>query len=348
MTNVFIELISMSHSESYLILAIIVLRLVMKKAPKRILCMLWILVGIHLICPITVGSVLSLVPSNDSVSSTIRHYSISSSAVQREVEVNRGPIRTEELIEETSNMKYNTYINIATVVWIGGFALLMIYSFLSYRRLKRQTATAIPYEDHIYESDQIDSPFILGTIKPRIYIPSYAEEYRNSIIAHERAHLARKDHWVKPIGYTILALYWFHPLCWIAYVLLCRDIELACDERVLSEMKLDQRCNYFVDLLHCAIKRQSIRLCPLAFGEVAVKERVQNILNYKKPRFWIILVSLVMCAIVSVCFFTSPVDAVSVDDSVWHQAIVQHYMNDCGEKMDFVAEGHTTLGVEKK
>lgn len=157
--------------------------------------------------------------------------------------------------------------------------------------------------------DRIDTPFILGVFRPRIYLPSnMSEQDVTYVLAHEQAHIKRHDHWWKPLGFALLTIYWFHPILWIAYVLLCRDIELACDEKVIKEMGIDIKKPYSDALINCSIPRRAITACPLAFGEVGVKERVKTVLNYKKPAFWIVLIAVIACVIVAVCFLTNPKD----------------------------------------
>lgn len=204
----------------------------------------------------------------------------------------------------------NNFVDITTIfsiVWAIGIAALLIYTLVSYLRLKDKISTAVKVYDNIYQSENVISPFVLGIIKPKIYLPFNIEENEMPyVIAHEQAHIRRKDHWWKPFGFLILTTHWFNPLVWLGYVLLCRDIELACDEKVVKEMNTEQRADYSQALLTCSVNRRVIAACPLAFGEAGVKDRVKTVLNYKKPAFWIIVVGIIASAAVAVCFLTNP------------------------------------------
>ena len=161
--------------------------------------------------------------------------------------------------------------------------------------------------DNIFQSEAVDSPFVLGVVRPRIYIP-FRIEGRNlvHVVMHEQVHILRRDHWWKPLGFVLLSVYWFHPLMWLAYILLCRDIELACDERAIKGLDDGQRADYSQALLDCSVSRRSIAACPLAFGETGVKTRVKSVLGYRKPGFWILALAVVACIVVAVCFLTDP------------------------------------------
>lgn len=198
-------------------------------------------------------------------------------------------------------------IGIYAYIWIFGMVTLALYTIISYCRLRRKVDTAIIYRDNIFQSENVSSPFVLGIIKPRIYLPFKIEgQNLEHVIAHEQAHICRKDHWWKPLGFFLLMIHWFNPLMWLAYVVLCRDIELACDEKVIKELGNEQKADYTQALVSCSINRRIIAACPLAFGEVSVKERVQSIMNYKKPTFWVILMAFIVCVVVAVCFLTNP------------------------------------------
>ena len=196
---------------------------------------------------------------------------------------------------------------ILAIVWIVGIVLLLAYTIISYSRVKNKIGTAVLLRDNIYQSENVISPFVLGIIKPKIYLPfNMNEQDMEHVIAHEQAHINRKDHWWKPLGFLILTLHWFNPLMWLGYVLLCRDIELACDEKVIKELNTEQKADYSQALLNCSVNRRMIAACPLAFGEVGVKDRVKSILNYKKPAFGIIVVAIIASIAVAVCFLTNP------------------------------------------
>ena len=198
-------------------------------------------------------------------------------------------------------------IGIYEYIWIFGMIALALYTAISYWRLSRKVDTAVRYKDNIFQSENVNSPFVLGIIKPRIYLPfNMNGQNLEHVVAHEQAHIRRKDHLWKPLGFLLLTIHWFNPLMWLAYVLLCRDIELACDEKVIKELGNEQRADYTQALVVCSVNRRMIAACPLAFGEVGVKDRVKSVMNYKKPAFWIIILAVIACVIVAVCFLTNP------------------------------------------
>ena len=310
MENVFITLLNLSINASYLIIAVILLRFALFKAPKWINCLLWGAVGLRLAIPLKLESILSLLPSPEPIPQDI--------ALSPTPEINTGipyvnnavnPIITESFTPEptASANPLQILISAAAIVWLIGVGIMLLWGVISYLRLKHRTAPSLLLRDNIYLCDSISSPFILGIFLPRVYLPSsIAESDATHVIAHERAHLARRDHIWKPLGFIILAIYWFNPLCWIAYILFCRDIEKACDEKVIRNMQCDERKEYSSALLSCSTKRFSVSACPLAFGEVGVKSRIKSILNYKKPAFWIIIVSIVLAAGLCIGFLTTP------------------------------------------
>lgn len=300
----------MSITASWLVLAIIAVRLIFKKTPKWILCLLWGLVAIRLICPFSFESALSLIPSAEPLPQEIIYTAqpeIQSGVPVIDNTVN--PVLESSMtpIEPASVNPTQIWSFILSQVWFLGMVLMLIYSLVSYLLLKRKVATAIPVRRGIKQSEFVDSPFVLGIIRPMIYLPiGMAEGDMAYVIAHEKAHIRRRDHWWKPLGFLLLSIYWFNPLLWAAYILLCRDIEAACDEKVIREMDKDDRRAYSTALLNCSIHRRRIAACPLAFGEVGVKERVKGVMNYKKPAFWVILIALVICIVIAVCFMTNP------------------------------------------
>lgn len=201
----------------------------------------------------------------------------------------------------------NTIMTILTIVWTIGILLLVAYTVISYWRLHREIDTAVRYKDNIFQSENVSSPFVLGLIKPRIYLPFKLDgQDMEHVVAHEQAHIRRKDHWWKPLGFLLLTIHWFNPLMWLAYVLLCRDIELACDEKVIKGLSNEQRADYTQALVACSVNHRMIAACPLTFGEVGVKERVKSVMNYKKPAFWVIIIAVIVCVGVAVCFLTNP------------------------------------------
>ena len=304
MAEVFIKILNMSLTACWIILAAILFRILLKNSPKNIRFVLWALVGIRLVCPISFESMLSVIPTAEPISPTI---------IQPTTEVlpviipgtviQQAPVVSVEPIISTTQV----VLNVLSTVWILGIAVMTAYSVISYLKIKAQIKISLKLKDNIYLCDNISSPFILGMIIPKIFLPSnLTESEKDSVIAHEIAHLKRYDHIWKPLGFAILTVYWFNPLIWVAYVLLCRDIELACDEKVIKKMDVSEKKKYSEALLSCSISRKAISACPLAFGEVDVKNRVKSIINYKRPMFWVIIVSVAVCIAVGIFFATNP------------------------------------------
>ena len=310
MNELFLKIINMSISASWLVLAVLILRFVLKKAPKWINVLLWGIVAIRLICPFSFESTLSLIPSAETIPlnigmDTTPTINSGISAINNAV----NPIISQSntpMAGASVNLLQIT-IGIYEYIWIFGMIALALYTAISYWRLCRKVDTAVRYKDNIFQSENVSFPFVLGIIKPRIYLPFKMNgQYLEPVVAHEQAHICRKDHWWKPLGFLLLMIHWFNPLMWLAYVLLCRDIELACDEKVIKELGNEQRGDYTQALVACSINRRMIAACPLAFGEVSVKERVKSVMNYKKPAFWVIIISVIVCVGVAVCFLTNP------------------------------------------
>lgn len=312
MASLFLKFLNMSITAGWLILAVTGLRLLLKKAPKWQICLLWSVVGLRLVFPFSFKSALSLIPSGQTVSPDILYSA--DPGIQSGIPAFNSWLNP--VIKETFTPAAGASVNplqiwtqVAAYVWLAGMVLLLFYAALSYGRLKKKVRASIRLEDGVYICDEIETPFILGLIKPRIYLSSGLEAGQQALImAHERAHLKRRDHWWKPLGFLLLTLYWFNPLSWLAYILLCRDIEMACDEKVIRDLGKEGRLEYSQTLLASSIPHRAIMACPLAFGEVAVKERIRSVLNYKKPAFWIILLVLMASIVLAVCFLTNPKD----------------------------------------
>ena len=310
MNELFLKIINMSISASWLILAVLILRLVLKKAPKWVNVLLWGIVAVRLVCPFSFESALSLIPSAETIPldigmDTTPTINSGINAINNAVNPIIGQSNT-PMAGASANPLQIT-IGIYEYIWIFGMIALALYTAISYWRLRRKVDTAVRYEDNIFQSENVGSPFVLGIIKPKIYLPFKMDEQdMEHVVAHEQAHIRRKDHWWKPLGFLLLTIHWFNPLMWLAYVLLCRDIELACDEKVIKELGNEQRADYTQALVACSVNRRMIAACPLAFGEVGVKERVKSVMNYKKPAFWIIILAVIACVVVVVCFLTNP------------------------------------------
>lgn len=310
MTELFLQVVNLSISASWLIAAVLVLRLLLKKAPRWITVLLWGLVAVRLVCPFSIESALSLLPTASTIPADIMTNpspSIDTGIPALDRVVN--PVIEHSFAPQpaASANPLQILLPISAVVWIAGAVLLALYAGVSYLRLRRRVSTAVRLRDNIFQTERVFSPFILGVFRPCIYLPfSLDETALSSVIAHEQAHIRRKDHWWKPLGFLVLAVHWFNPLVWLSYLLLCRDIELACDEKVVREMGCAQRADYSQALLSCSVRRKRLGACPLAFGEVGVKERVKRVLHYRKPAVYLVALAVICCFAAAVCFLTSP------------------------------------------
>ncbi len=320
MSAVFLKVLNMSITASWLILAVVLTRLILKKAPKWIPCLLWELVAIRLICPFSFESVLSLIPSSETIPVNIAEQhepAITSGITIINEAVN--PVVAESFTPAPTDSAnpLQIIIPVAAIIWIAGIVIMLTYALLSYLKLKKTVSVCVPIGERLLACDEVKAPFILGVFRPVIYVPSsMSGKTLEHVIRHEKAHLQRHDHWWKPLGFLLLSVYWFNPLCWIAYILLCRDIEMACDEKVIRDMDKNDIAAYSQALLDCSFPRKRIAACPLAFGEVGVKERVKGVLNYKKPSFWIILAAILVCIVLAVCLLTNPKSSDAASTSV--------------------------------
>ena len=311
METLFLKLANLSITASWLILAVLLIRLVFRKAPKWVFCILWGLVALRLICPISIESALSLIPSAEPLPQDILYTAVP--RIQSGVEVIDdfvNPVLADSMSPAlgASANPSQIWSFVLSRIWAAGTVVMLLYALISYLLLRRRVATATLFSENIKQSESVASPFVLGFFRPVIYLPySIADTDINYVIAHEKAHIRRKDHWWKPVGFILLAVYWFNPLLWAAYVLLCRDIEAACDEKVIREMEKEDRRAYSTALLHCSVRHRGIAACPLAFGETGVKGRIKDVMNYKKPAFWILVLAVAVCVAVAVCFLTVPV-----------------------------------------
>ena len=326
MQNVFLELVKLSLIGSLFAAAVMLVRLVFRKAPKWLFCVLWGVVALRLICPISIESNVSLVPDRLATGQIITNVGNeyigdvdiiyeSNAGYNNAIEAGRQPIYSNDgyyVVTEKDSLEApktvgQTVYPVLSWIWVAGMILMLAYTAVSYLLLRKKMEEATQLRDNIWQCEQVDSPFVLGFIKPRIYLPyAITDSDMANVIAHEQAHIQRKDHWWKPIGFLLLSIHWFNPVLWLAYVLLCRDIEAACDEKVIKHMEKDEMRAYSTALLHCSVHRRRIAACPLAFGETGVKERIKRVMNYKKPAFWIIIAAIVTCVAVAVCFLTNP------------------------------------------
>ncbi|MFR1479490.1 MAG: M56 family metallopeptidase [Hydrogeniiclostridium mannosilyticum] len=311
MSELFLKIVNMSISASWVVIAVLTLRFCLKKAPKWVNVLLWGIVAARMVFPFSIESVLSLIPSAETISPTVM--------MEQTPSVQTGVPALNHVINPVISGSFTPapgasanplqiWIPVLTGIWLFGIAALFLYSAVSYWRLHRKVCEAVILRGNIYQSEKVCSPFVLGIIRPKIYLPYHMDSREmDHVIAHEQTHIRRRDHWWKPLGFLLLTIHWFNPLMWLSYVLLCRDIELACDEKVIREMGNEQRADYTQALVACSVGRRVIAACPLAFGEVGVKERVKSVMNYKKPAFWIVLASVIVCAAAAVCFLTNPI-----------------------------------------
>lgn len=355
MEAVFLKLLNMSINASWFVLAVVILRFLLKKAPKKLRVILWSLVGIRLVCPFSFESVLSFLPSSETIPENITMTptpEIHSGIPALNTMIN--PILTESFApnpgDSANPLQIITFI--AAAVWIIGMLVMLIYTLVSYILIRKKTNEAIKLNDNIFVGDRIATPFILGVIKPKIYLPSQMNEAdKDFVIAHEKAHIKRKDYLWKPLGFLLLTVYWFNPVLWLAYVLLCRDIELACDEKVIAESGAEIKKSYAEALINCSVPRKLITACPVAFGETGVKGRIKSVLSYKKPAFWVIVLAVLAGVAVAVGFMTDPKDdeayifgKIYSGELVYELASISHtsiYMGYC----DISDDGRLSLAV---
>ena len=311
MSELFLKIVNMSISASWVVIAVLTLRFCLKKAPKWVNVLLWGIVAVRMVFPFSIESVLSLIPSAETISPSIM--------MEQSPSVQTGVPALNHVINPVISSSFTPapgasanplqiWIPVLAGIWLFGIAALFLYSAVSYWRLRRKVCEAVILRGNIYQSEKVCSPFVLGIIRPKIYLPYHMDSREmDHVIAHEQTHIRRKDHWWKPLGFLLLTTHWFNPLMWLSYILLCRDIELACDEKVIRKMSNEQRADYTQALVACSVDRRLITACPLAFGEIGVKERVKSVMNYKKPAFWIVLASVIVCAVIAVCFLTNPI-----------------------------------------
>lgn len=310
MAEVFQKLLNMSIAAGWLILAVVVLRFVLKKAPKRFVLLLWAVVGLRLALPWSIESALSLIPSAATLPEGImmeRTPSLDTGIPALNNAINPGFAAAFAPEPAASANPLQVLLPIASLIWLAGAAAMLIWALASWLRLRSRMRTAVRLEGNVYESEMAGGPFVLGLFRPRIYLPfGLGEAERGHVLAHEREHIRRGDQVVKLLGFLLLCLHWFNPLVWLAYALLCRDIELACDERVVRNMGSGERADYSQTLLELSRPKRFVSVCPLAFGEASVKGRVKSVLSYKKPAFWLVVLAIVVCIGAAVCFLTDP------------------------------------------
>lgn len=310
MVAVFSKLVSISLMANWLILAVILLRLLLKRAPRWITCILWGIVALRLMVPVSIESPVSMIPQTTSViQEAVDTSLIHPETISADTAPKPGQAET-----NAADISGGQRMSVLPLIWCSGMTVMLVYFAFSYFRMRRLVREAVWETGNIWICDAVATPFILGLIRPRIYLPSgLSGATRDYVIAHEQSHLRWKDHWWKPLAFVLLAVYWFDPLVWVSYALLCRDIEFACDERVVHHYGIADKKAYSRALLECSTGKRLVLACPVAFGETAVTQRIRNVLRYKRPRFWIILVCAVVVAAMAVGFLTVPVKTAAPD-----------------------------------
>ena len=311
MAEGFLTLVNRGLSAGWLVLAVIVDRFMLKKAPRWAVCALWGLVALRLLCPFSPESPLSLIPDAQPVSPEAVWNTVP--AVEMTPDATEAPVSPvlEAVLPDglpVSPTPAQEIVAAASILWCAGLAGMALYTLVSYRRLSRRVKGAVRIDGNLYQGAAIPTPFVLGVLRPRIYLPNtLSREDMPYVIAHERAHIRRRDPLWKALGFGLLCIYWFQPLLWLGYALFCRDMELACDEKVASALSPSHRANYSQALLNCSAGRRFLAACPVAFGEVGVKERVKRVLSFRRPTLRAVLAAVLICAVIAVCFLTNPV-----------------------------------------
>lgn len=364
MTDIFLKIFNISVTASYLVVAVLLLRLILKKAPKWSICLLWGLVALRLVMPFSFESRLSLVPSANTVvvsDTADAPFEVNTGVSTVDTEINDIIIENQDSINDinqtissavisnsdnVSDLKSDTTENLNSknnveskkikvsiftvfgLVWLLGIAAMLVYSAISYAIVRKKVKVCLPYRDNVYYCDNIDTSFILGIFKPKIYIQSdMSQQNTDYVIKHECAHIKRCDHLIKPFAFLLLSVYWFNPLVWVSYILLCRDIESACDEKVVKDATYIDIKGYSTALLNCGTKRRVIIACPVAFGEVSVRSRIKAVLKYKRPPRFLCVMAVVLSVAVSVCFLTDPIQKVEALSEVIEYETVVEYIN---------------------
>ena len=333
MSPSFLKVLNISITAGWLVLAVVMLRHVLKKAPKWVHCLLWGLVALRLVLPFTIESRLSLLPSAEPVRRE-------AAAVERPADLRTASVPYERVVLHSGIDLFDDAVNPvlaknaedaakagaaqlpsawtgAAWVWLAGVGAMLLYAAASFLYMKYRVRASIETERNVYVCDDVQSPFILGAIRPRIYLPSGLDgRSRPHVLAHERAHIQRLDHLWKPVGFLLLSIHWFNPLIWMAFILFSRDIEFACDEKVIAQLDAEGKAAYSHTLLAFSRPGRGVAVCPVAFGEVGVKERIRSILQYKRPALWAAPAALFVGAVFAVCFLTAPVSAQAVQARV--------------------------------
>ena len=310
MSAIFLKLLNMSITASLLVLAVVIFRAVFKRVPRFVTVILWALVAVRLLVPVTFESGISLLPSGEPIPQDIIYTGTPQINTNLPILDNAvGEILLDNFVpDETASVNpMQIVVFIASTVWVIGMLAMLVYALVSSLKVRRRVNESVKLYDNVYMGDRIPTPFIFGIIKPKICLPSCIDENDvECVIAHERAHLSRRDHMWKPLAFLLLSVYWFNPVLWIAYTLFARDVELATDEKVIKNRSEEEKKRYGNALINCSADRRIITACPLAFGENAVKGRVRNLFSYKRPTFWVLIIALVACLGFTAFFLTDP------------------------------------------
>ena len=327
MTDIFLRIVELSWQAGVLALAVMLARLALRRAPKWAVCLLWVLVAVRLVLPVSLQSPVSLQAAQSPVTTALYELPQTQEAAQKTDEVLSGgsaepvtPLPPTEIVraQPVPAPKPVMTVSLLAAIWLAGVVMMLTYMLVSYLGIYRRVCTAVRLEDNVYRCGSWGTPFVLGLLRPRIYVPEGMDDAAlPQVLAHERCHIRRGDHLVKPLAFLLLALHWFNPVLWAAYVLLGRDMENACDERVLRDVDGAGRAAYSRALVACAVRQRPAAVCPLAFGEVAVQERVKNAMNGKKPAVWAAVLLVIAAAVIAVCFLTSPGRREPSADGAW-------------------------------
>ncbi|MCM1283330.1 MAG: M56 family metallopeptidase [Muribaculaceae bacterium] len=339
------QLFRLSITGTWMIITVLIIRQLFRSAPKRIICLLWCLVGLRLILPFSLESRLGLLPAelpwslmtesafkqgnSPGSGQAVAGDSAANKQESHDQSQKQGAAisRNDNLMDEP--LRTFTLSAKLFLVWFAGALVMFAYMILSGLRLRWQMGTAVHLKDNVWQSEYADSPFILGTVRPRIYLPYHLDEKtRELVLAHEQTHLRRRDHQAKPAAFLILGVHWFNPFVWLAYVLLCRDIELACDEAVIEGMDGEQKKAYSLALLDCSGKQRIFTICPVRFAEVGVKERIMRVKKYKKPAVWITGTAAAICVLAALCFFVTPKAQGGEANAILHEEQLSQALND--------------------
>lgn len=327
MTDIFLRIVELSWQAGVLALAVMLARLALRRAPKWAVCLLWALVAVRLVLPFSLQSPVSLQAVQSPVTAVLYELPQTQEAAQKTDEVLSGgpaepvtPLPPTEIVtaQPVPAPKPAMTVSLLAAIWLAGVVMMLTYMLVSYLGIYRRVCTAVRLEDNVYRCGSWGTPFVLGLLRPRIYVPEGMDDTAlPQVLAHERCHIRRGDHIVKPLAFLLLALHWFNPVLWAAYVLLGRDMENACDERVLRGVDGAGRAAYSRALVACAVRQRPAAVCPLAFGEVAVQERVKNAMNGKKPAVWAAVLLAIAAVVIAVCFLTSPGRREPSADGAW-------------------------------